>query len=169
MVPSSSNGINQVCAFAINVNPPLTNPLLGCRSVTVPSLPPIGVVDSVRISGSTAVVTGWTLDPNRSGLSIPVQIAVWNGASNTVNTFTADDERPDVNQALGVSGRHGFARSVQVTAGTTSICAAGIGEHGNDAQVGCLSAQTAQPPSTSQPPTPPSTDPATTDEPCPTS
>ena len=128
------SGDNQVCAFAVNVLPPQTNPWIGCRTVRIP-YPPIGTIDSIVVKGTSATVTGWAYGPNTPRDSSPVHISVTPGGNSA---FIADDPRPDVNAALGVTGRHGFSRVVRLSPGYNSICTFGISTTtANDTLLGC--------------------------------
>jgi hypothetical protein len=123
-------GTYRVCAYAIGA---VGNTALGCRSVSLKGTPaPEGSLDSV----STAVesgqpklkVRGWTADRGTPGASIPVHVYVTDPSGKTVGSaFTADQTRADVNQALNISGSHGFAVTLPVTAsGDYRVCAYGI-------------------------------------------
>jgi hypothetical protein len=137
-VPSAGAGQNQVCIYAINVNPPRNNPQIGCRTIVIPADPPFGNVDAVTVNGLTATVTGWALDAQSPGTSIAVHIYVTNGVSLNAWPFLADDARPDVNSVFGVSGRHGFSRSVTLFPGPNQVCTYGIGvTPGNNAVISC--------------------------------
>lgn len=63
---------------------------------------PIGRLDSVSADG---MVSGWAVDHSNSDRSIPVHIYV---DGKFVAQVEAADARPDVNQALGIVGAHGF-------------------------------------------------------------
>ena len=137
-VPSAGAGENQVCIYAINVNPPRNNPQIGCRTIMIPADPPFGNVDTVTVNGLTATVTGWALDAQSPGTSIGVHIYVTNGVSLNAWPFLADDARTDVNSVFGLSGRHGFSRSVTLFPGANQVCTYGIGvTPGNNAVISC--------------------------------
>jgi hypothetical protein len=129
-------GSNSVCVYAISAAAPLTNPMLGCRTLDAHPPVPAGSIDSVTVSGGFAVVSGWTFDPNRRNVSNQVHIYVNSGGVNRGTAFVANNSRPDVNSAYGISGRHGFGEKVKLGAGSNSICAYGIGENGNNALIG---------------------------------
>ena len=131
-VPNAGIGDNQVCVYAIGSQ---ANPLLGCRSVRV-GKPPVGYVDSVAASGAKATVSGWSFDPNRPSVSIPVHIYVTSRSSGLGAAVLANGSRPDVNRAYQITGGHGFTASVALTAGPNTICAYGIGQNGNNALIG---------------------------------
>src|SRR3989338_4229119 len=68
---------------------------------------PKGFLDGVTSSG---VIYGWALDPNRASESIDVHI-YFDGPAGTgtfITSVTTNVLRPDVNQAEGVTGTHGF-------------------------------------------------------------
>jgi hypothetical protein len=136
-VPNMGSGDNQVCAFAVNVLPPQTNPLIGCRTVRIP-YSPVGTIDSIDVTGTSATVSGWAYDPTTPQDSIPVRISVTPGGSSA---FTANDPRPDVNAALGITGQHGFSRVVRLSPGYNSICTFGISTTtADDTLLGCYGA-----------------------------
>ncbi|MEP6563347.1 MAG: hypothetical protein ABJD68_19990, partial [Nakamurella sp.] len=135
VVPDSGVGDNMVCVYAINVNPPNTNPGIGCQNVSTRLAPPVGYVDLVAGSGRSATVVGWTVDPNAPNDAIPVHLYV-TGPTGQVAGFPylANDPRPDVDAALAIGGKHGFSRQVTLFPGSNTICAYGIGNtSGNNA------------------------------------
>lgn len=131
-VPNSGVGANQVCVFAINVQPPQTNPRLGCRTVNVKASPPLGHVDSLKVSGGNVTIKGWSFDPARRATSIPVNIMVTDVESNSSETFgaLAGSPRNDVNAAFGITGQHGFTKTAPLSPGQNRVCVYGI--DGND-------------------------------------
>lgn len=66
---------------------------------------PQGNIDSVTAVDGKIRVTGWALDPDEPTKSIQIHVYV---ESYGYVGFVADQPRPDVNAALGVSGDHGF-------------------------------------------------------------
>lgn len=119
-------GRHQVCAYAINVGPPATNPLLGCAQVGIPLGMPFGTLDSTvrsRSTPSVVRVSGWLIDPDTRG---PAEVHVyvngrWAGAS------TADRSRPDlVAPYPGFGAGHGFELDVTTGAGPSTVCVYGI-------------------------------------------
>ncbi len=131
-------GLRSVCAYAINGSGSGSNRLLGCRSVTVPSGAPFGVVDDVAVVGGGVRVAGWAIDPSTS-VSIPVHVYV-NGQGYVV---TADRSRPDVGAALpGFGDAHGIDDVLPVTLlppGRNRICSYGIDvvAPGSNSLLGC--------------------------------
>jgi phage tail protein X len=118
-------GRNQVCVFAINVGGGTTNPLLGCRTVDLPTGNPFGVVDSAVASASAPAagagagqvrVRGWVIDPDTVD---PVAVHVYaNGVF--VGAASASVIRNDVAAAFPAYGpNHGFDVTVPVTAAAT--------------------------------------------------
>ncbi len=137
-VPAVGEGANNVCVYALNVKPPNTNPLLGCRSTTVLTYP-IGSLDDVTVQGNQALVSGWNLDPLVPADARPVHIYVSAADGRLAGTpFTAARPRPDVNAVLGVPGNHGFAERVSLFPGSNSVCAFAIGTISNhNTLLGC--------------------------------
>ena len=166
----SGAGANSVCVYAIDSVAPATNTLLGCRTLTTLTYPPVGTVDSVTVTDHSAVVSGWAFDPNQGATSIPVHVYVKNAPGNLSQgaPFIADDVREDVNAAYSMSGQHGFSRTVALGDGTNTVCAYAIGFNGNNALAGkCYSVTTPTVPVVQQavmpvPSTPASTTPAST-------
>ena len=112
----------------------LRNPSLGCRTVTV-SLDPFGVIDrTTRTSATTAVVTGWAMDPNSPS---PINVVAGIGGT-TVATATANGVRNDVAAAYGNGAAHGYSITVPVGAAEQTVCitAANVGP-GTAAQIAC--------------------------------
>lgn len=118
-VPATA-GPHTVCAFAINSGPG-DNVLLGCRSVDVPDIAPIGVVDSITTTNTSLSLSGWTLDPDTS-------------ASNQAHVYVdgvgvalvADRSRADVAAVFGLGDRHGFTFSTPAAPGPHQVCVFGI-------------------------------------------
>lgn len=101
------------------VNPPVTNPTA-----------PVGYIDSANCTA----VTGWTYDKDNSSASINVHFYT---DINSVHTFFGDTvanvPRPDVNQADGITGNHGFSYAIPadfLDGGTHLIYAYGIDSNG---------------------------------------
>ncbi|WP_307093232.1 lysozyme [Arthrobacter sp. B2I5] len=134
-IPISSPGIYTLCAYAIAPNPLSTlNPLLGCRTVDAGrSGTPVGYLDSVSVRSSSGVTSleasGWTFDPDVPGSPNPVHAYVTGPDGKTsISAFTTTANRPDVNQAFGISGTHGYTVQVAVTQrGAYTLCTYGIG------------------------------------------
>jgi hypothetical protein len=128
-------GTYTVCVYAIPVAPlPSGNTTLGCTSVAVTQTPaPLGYVDSARIQSLNGqvslVVGGWTFDPAITAASNPVHIYVtYPDGSRIGYAFAADRSRPDVNQAFGITGNHGYSTTTPLTQrGVYTACAYGIG------------------------------------------
>ena len=136
-------GTSSICAYAINTGPG-GHSLLGCKNATVTSpvitekgRAPVGVFESVSVSGNVASVSGWALDPDTAS-SIKVHLYV--GSSGT--EYTADKARADVGAANpGYGDRHGFAESLTLPVGTSSICAYAINTGpGGHSLLGCKNA-----------------------------
>ena len=122
-VPAFGLGLNEVCAYAINLAPPATNPFLGCRDVIVRNA--FGYLDSVTVTGGRIVATGWALNPNRPG--VPVEVHLYDaGPTGTIRYpgFISDKSRPDVGAAYpGYGPSHGFSASIPAGgAGRHTVC-----------------------------------------------
>ena len=139
-VKTQGAGNNNVCVFAINVDPPRTNPLLGCRSINVRNS--FGNLDVVSAGGGTFSVQGWALNPNNPGEQVEIHIYDFNsGGDRGYSGFRANTSRPDVGNAFaGYGGNHGFAMSVPIlSGGSHNVCAFSITTGGGDGNtlLGC--------------------------------
>lgn len=126
-------GPSTVCVTAVNTSGPDTD--LGCRSITTPDegKTPIGAVDEVTVSGTTANVRGWAIDPDTAK---PIDVHVYVGASGSV--LTANASRPDVGAAYPLYGSaHGYQSSVPIPVGTSRLCIYAINTSGANPLLGC--------------------------------
>jgi L,D-peptidoglycan transpeptidase YkuD (ErfK/YbiS/YcfS/YnhG family) len=142
-VPVSAAGRYQVCAYAINVNPPQTNPVVGCRTSTVTDV--FGVLDIVNVASGTLQVAGWALNPNAAGDRVAIHVYDF---GPTLRTFilTAETNRPDVAAAVpGFDGNHGFSAVLPAgAAGSHNVCAYAVNANGGSSAnpvLGCRSVQ----------------------------
>jgi hypothetical protein len=137
-------GKHQVCAFALNRAKGTGNPLLGCRSVTVASAAgvtgsgsPVGRLDGVAVSGTTATLHGWTFDPDVP--ASPVQVHVYVDG-RVVAATTANNLRADVGRTYPAAGNnHGYAWSGTLSAGNHQVCTFAInqGSRAVNPRLGC--------------------------------
>jgi hypothetical protein len=133
-------GKRTVCVYAVNIGAGYTNPLLRCRTVTVPGFDPhlpVGGVDSASVVGSTVTIGGWAIDPDTPPSPVRVHVYV-NGAA--VAAVTADQARSDVYAVYPrATAAHGFGYSRTLPPGTHQICAYAInlGAGRGNPQVGC--------------------------------
>ncbi|UKA61580.1 lysozyme [Arthrobacter sp. FW306-04-A] len=141
-------GNYHVCVYAIGQ---FYNTGLGCKDIAVGSNPPPkGYYDSIRIDqnpgAANIVVSGWAFDPTNAAASIPVHVYVQAPDGSNVGTaYTANLSRPDVNNAFGIAGNHGFSASLGVkTPGRYTACAYALAvaplASGNTA-LGCMTIQ----------------------------
>ena len=98
---------------------------------------PIGTVDSVTAGDGYIQVSGWAFDPDDSTASIPVHVYVGGSAGTSgadCYTISANKTRDDVNNAYGISGKHGFSSKLatkRTGAQSVYVYAINIGS-GND-------------------------------------
>ena len=122
----ASSGTHTVCAYGIDSDGG-PNPAVACRSFTVgPNRLPVGVIDSVSVSGTTLTISGWAFDPDTTA-PIGVHFYVdggWAGAT------TANDSRLDVGAVYGLGSNHGYSATLTVNGGSHSICAHAIDSAG---------------------------------------
>ncbi len=115
-------GSHSVCAYALNDVPGEDNTLLGCRYVSVRTIPPIGTVDQVAPSGPGIQVDGWAVDPDLPGATLDVHVYV-DGQAVAVR---AERPRADVDAVTGLGPNHGFSAFLGASAGVHRVCAYGI-------------------------------------------
>lgn len=115
-----------------NNNPPLPPPPLPPPPPPPPPPPvdpnigkPIGHLDVVDVSGGTARVLGWSVDPDTPTSPITVQVLNYD---TVIGSGVADVDRPDVAAAHPTFGpRHGFDITVAVpTNAKLAICVTGV-------------------------------------------
>lgn len=136
-------GTFDACIYAINVGPGY-NQLLGCRTLSTPSGPPIGNIDTSALSNRSVALRGWAIDPDTPA-SIDIHAYV-NGAWG--GSYRADKSRTDVAAAYrGYGDLHGFDVSLRVPVGTSTICLYGINQGaGYNQSIGCRTVSTASGP-----------------------
>ncbi|QGQ18881.1 hypothetical protein GC089_06030 [Cellulomonas sp. JZ18] len=125
-------GRHEVCAWAIDSGgaPPVA---LGCRTVEVRDAAPVGVLESVNVSGRSVVVQGWAFDPDSAG---PTSVHVYVGATGVA--VAADLQRTDVGTAYARDPRTGFTATGALQVGANSVCAYAINTGGAPhALLGC--------------------------------
>jgi hypothetical protein len=131
-----SAGVHQVCAAVPNQGSTGVARALGCRSVTVPGGVPFGNFEALTRSGTTARLSGWSIDPD---VADPVELHVYvNGGFGAV--ARADRSRPDVGAAFpGYGVGHGFDFTVAIPAGRAEVCvyAINVGAGSTNPRLGC--------------------------------
>ncbi len=117
-------GKHDICLWAINSGPG-SHTALGCQSITAIGelgRAPVGNFEGLQVSGTTATVSGWALDPDTSS-SIRIRVT----AGITTREYTADLSRPDIAAAYpGYGVSHGFSASIPVAVGPSVVCVAAI-------------------------------------------
>ena len=116
---SASEGRHDVCVFAANWPWGGTNPLLGCRVVTVTNALPIGNWEQASATSGAIHLSGWVLDPDRGKDPSWVLVFVDGGY---LGLFTADQDRPDVGRAFGKGDKHGFSVTLSASRGRHDVC-----------------------------------------------
>jgi hypothetical protein len=142
-------GQHTVCVYSVNTGRGYTNPLRGCRTVTVKAYVPkvpFGAQDSVAVSAHTVSVRGWVVDPDVPRSPVRVHMYVdgrWSGA------VTADVARTDVALAYpSATANHGYEWSGTLPAGRHEVCAHAInlGAGTVNPRVGCRTVTLGGPP-----------------------
>jgi hypothetical protein len=115
-------GSHEVCIYAINSGYGTTNPLLGCRQVSVAATAwdPFGSLDSVTASGRVVTASGWVIEPDTMTRPAAVHVyvdGVWRAAQN------ASVSRSDIGRVFPSAGAdHGYSVPVAVTPGWHTVC-----------------------------------------------
>ena len=116
---SVGSGARQLCAYAINVGPGSTNPLLGCASLAAN---PVGNLESVAVSPEGSVTAqGWALDAD---VAEPLAVHLYvDGRWGTGTTVPV--ARPDVQVAYpGIGPNQGFSAVLpELSTGRHEVCA----------------------------------------------
>ena len=112
-------GTHQVCVVVRNEGVGGTNRNLGCRSVTIPTGPPVGNLEATVRAFGGLIVQGWAVDPDTAN-PVTVQAFV-NGVYS--KSFVADVARPDVGAVYrGYGDAHGFLAYIKIPSTPTSVC-----------------------------------------------
>ena len=113
---TTTGGPHKVCVNGIDG---VSNPQLGCMSVTLPSGNPRGNLEVVRDIGTGVQLSGWTIDPDTADA---VNVHAYVDGRWTAMT-TANGDRPDVARAFpGYGAAHGFSLVVPAVQGTHDYC-----------------------------------------------
>ena len=108
---------------------PAKAPVINVGTVNPGNRNPIGFLDSATVSGDTARVAGWTVDPDR--LRRPIGVHVYDfrpdGSMRAV-AVVAEQSRPDLPGLLpGVSNDHGYFAAIRLDGpGRHRVCAFAI-------------------------------------------
>ena len=143
-VTAQGEGANTVCAYAVTVSPPRTNPGIGCQTIQVRNS--FGNLDVLAAGRDFFSVQGWAVNPNNPAESVQVHVYDF-GPSATRSTagIRANTARPDVAAVFpGYSPNHGFATTIpSVEEGTHTVCAYGIttGGGAGNSVLGCRTIQ----------------------------
>jgi len=136
VISGLSPGSHSVCVFGINSGPG-SNTLFECRTVTVKSGSPIGVVDAIG-AGPDGVIglSGWSYDPDLAGSN---EVHVYVDAVG-YNTGPAAQYRSDIaSLEPGYGGSHGFGwASAGFSPGPHYVCVFAINSGpGSNSVLGC--------------------------------
>jgi hypothetical protein len=135
-------GTHTVCVYAINDLAGGVNAAVGCRTATNATRP-LGNIDAtIGRPGGPVRLIGWALDPDTSS---PIAVHVY--VDGTLTPIVANAERPDIATAFNLGADHGFDVTVNVPAGTHTICAYAINNGPPDhTNIGCRTITDATPP-----------------------
>jgi hypothetical protein len=118
-----TGGSHTVCIVGVNVSSG-SNGAPWCRPVSIPTGPPIGVIDSATVSAGASTISGWMLDPDAVG---PVSVGVTiDGAVG--GTVVADGAKSGLGVAFpGYGDNHGYSVSLTgLSGGNHTVCVSGV-------------------------------------------
>jgi hypothetical protein len=143
-VTPQGEGPNTVCAYAITVTPPRTNPGIGCRTVQVRNS--FGNLDVVAAGRDFFAVQGWAVNPNNPAENVQVHVYDYGpGGTRVYGDIRANTSRTDVAAVFpAYSANHGFATTIpSLEEGTHTVCAYGIttGGGAGNSVLGCRTIQ----------------------------
>ncbi len=151
-IPMHFTGNYWVKVFAIDTGGD-GNPQIGSTTaVTVtPSFAgqrPVSHLDACTGGGELIHIQGWAYDPDASSQSINVHVYFYTDAGCTnqyggIYVTKANVSRPDVNQAKGITGNHGFSADIPIAAGKYWVKLFAIDTNGDgNPQIGATTAVT---------------------------
>jgi len=128
-------GTHTVCLYAIDIGGSV-NPNVGCTTMTV-TAQPIGNLDAVARSGSSALLDGWAIDPDTAS-AIEIDVLADGAFAGYGYTF---GNRPDVGAFFTRYGPvHGFSLSVPIGPIERTVCVYAINVYaGYNTNLGCAS------------------------------
>lgn len=115
--------------------------MLGCRTITVPSIDPFGSVDAFDITPTSVRVAGWAVDPDAGG---PIDVMVTSKVDGTIDdpqvaAAPAAHARPDVAAATRGPINSGYDLTMSFAEpGTHTTCVVAINRAlGANRELGC--------------------------------
>ncbi|MDQ1731565.1 MAG: hypothetical protein QOK10_1724 [Pseudonocardiales bacterium] len=113
-----SPGMHNVCVYATNIAGSGSTTTLGCKTVTVATGLPIGVIDNVSAIPGYFSVAGWALDPDTAS---PIQVHVY--VDSVGVALIANLSRTDIATAFpGYGANHGYDAAIPATPGQHQVC-----------------------------------------------
>ena len=116
------SGMQTVYIYAINEGMGNDNPLIGTTTVNiqkkVTTYAPQGCVDIVSSDAAGKIrVRGWAFDKDVPSTSLQIHVYVGGPAGSGAPGYviTANQSRPDVNNAYKITGNHGFDNTLSVS------------------------------------------------------
>ncbi len=135
-VKNVAPGPHDVCVFAINVAGSGNNTLLECRTVTVMSGSPVGVIDQTAGYTGTVLARGWAIDPDTDG-GVTVRLIV---DSRVVAEQVATATKAGLAEAMpGFGSNHAYHfTAAGISPGKHTVCVEAVNvSAGNDSSLGC--------------------------------
>lgn len=131
---STSAGVNNVCAWAVNQGAGVNLPL-GCTTLNVPDGSPKGAATTVSIAPNGISVGGWAVDVDMPTSAVPIHLTV----DGRWSVLTADVNNPAGETAVpGAGPNHGFTGVIPATPGSHQVCIYAVNSGaGNNLSLGC--------------------------------
>ncbi len=147
--PGLAPGPRQICVWVENVGAGRQDRLLGCTTVQVRRVDPVGNVEAMGspVPGRVRVI-GWALDLDAPG---PVEVvATVDGAPS--DRRRAEVVRPELGAFLRVPAELGFDLDLPATPGRHRVCVSAVNRNaGRDQQLGCQDVVAQAPPEDRRP------------------
>lgn len=155
MIPTAKTGVQDVCAYGINIGGGTDNTFLGCIKSEIKTANPVGHLDTVDYASPGVIhVRGWSFDPNDESTPLMVHVYV-GGLPGDPNAeghqIMTNVSRPDVHAQYNV----GFDHMIHTKkTGVQSVCAYGIniGLGNDNTSLGCKDVDIKEGPAPDQPP-----------------
>jgi hypothetical protein len=131
-----AEGVHHVCVYGISRHTDEPNPVLGCRSASVPRQLPVGNVDQLTGLDDRATLTGWAFDPDTDA---PISVHVYLDGE-WAGSMVASDPRADVADAYNLrTDTHGFSLELALPLGRHLFCvyAINVGFGATNPLLGC--------------------------------
>ena len=122
-VSDAPAGTYSVKVFALDLTYDGETQLGSTQTLNVTSSKVQSSLENVDALNGSIYVRGWAYDPDEPSKSVPVRVVVKhaNGTDYKTENSTTDTYRSEVNEANGISGKHGFDIIIPADQGTYTV------------------------------------------------